>query len=849
MPAPRKPLFDDLPQIDGWDFTPEVPNPEADPNDLSLPFDMEGFTLTPEEVDADLRGPTRMAGIELPPGAAGVQDLFEGFNTALGDALGAVQSLNPGTKGVTLGVNAANELYGFMTGEGFLDKPYDPEELIAKYFKKVGFVGDHAPVSELMSDIGKETFQQMLLGAAMIAGAGPMAAVTGEATVPMIIRQIGEFTKRNPGMTMVSNIGSGAGAEIGQETGGPLGEIVGSLLGAGAGATQVGPGIGKAVGAAVGGGLGALGGLVSPLGPAGTLVGAGAGLTTGWKWGGNIAEKILRTGLDIEKAALLGRNLPQEATAWAREAVKAEEASLNEEMVRVYNNLAGDGADPQMAAEALRRTVGSAYTKGQARASELWAAVDQNQTVGFANAQSAVKAVKDTNPLTAPELLPHDIIAKIEGLGKRAKAPLPQYGGRGAGPAAPVTLKDLRGIQMLISAKLRNDPTLPDTTRKYLSDLHDGIDSDILQANPGDSNLQVAREYTRWLHDRLSRGPLGKFTGAEANAYQKSISGDLEAARALIAQSESGMAIAQVAQRLDMPALEVEAAAFMKQHMAENYADKGAEATARIMQSPSVRRFMENFPRQAAEFNANASLLSAALADQKALSASAFKAFSGTDPQSAIRGIFSGGQKVERVREIIHGVPISKRNDLDEALTASSGLMGNLDAIRGFKDGVLAEFYGIAGGSPKRMADLLAVKDTRGMMAEVLGPEDMKRLERMVKAGSKLEATGKLAGSRTMLGTLFRYIGAGVASAMGAKTIQQTGTGATIAQNAIEALTSAAPARDLFTKAISDPKWERLLYSRVPETLRELQATQELVKGIIGTVRAVRTDPRQEDRR
>lgn len=826
-----EPVDKKLPKIDLPNVLP------YDEGDTFSPLDMGDFTLEPAEVDQqvydDLRGPTRVGGIEV-PGMGPVQDYFNGFNKTVANTLEAIVPKRP---------EIMNEFLGWMNGKGYVDKPRKPQEMIKEFFDASGLTYDDVPVNQLMEDIGHETFQQSLITAAMLAGAGPMAAIEGPGVMAAIARQIGQFTKANPGATLTSNIGAGAGAQVaggenGMFPGNPLAEIAGSVLGAGAGATQTAPAIGKLLGGGIGATLGGIGSMLT-LGPFGAVPGTGAGGVTGWKWGSHLAEKVLRSGIPLEKAALLGRELPQEATEYARQAVMADRTRIEEDMAMVYRNLAGDTADPQQQAEGLRATVRGAYKTAQARASDLWSRVDMNQKVGVSNARQTAAMMVQNNPRTAPELLPHDILTKIGMLGRpvqtATKTPLPKYGTTSpskskTAKAAPVTLKDLRGIQELIGAKLREE-NLPDSMTRNLTLLNKAIDQDIAMSNPDDKALAVAREYTTWLHDHLSRGPLGKFIGREANAYQLSQSGDLEAALGLIRQSEAGTAIAETAARLNMPELEQQAAQFMKSHLAEEWSRTNSpEQVSKLMAAPGTQRFMQAFPKQAASFNADASLLSASVADAHALENSAFKAYAGTDPQTAIRGLFGGGQKVQKVQEI------------------KAGLMGNADAMRGFKNGTLVEFYNAARGSPRHMADMLAAKDTRGMLAEVLGPEDMTRLERMVRAGEALEKQGKLAGSRTMLGMLSRYIFAGAARNLGAKTIQQTGTAATIGQNLIETMTSVAPARDLFTKAIVDPKWERLLYSRVPATLREMQATQELVKGAIGTLRAAQSG-RQENRR
>jgi len=840
MPAPRKPqpvldfVLDPLDDFGGVTSMPEFQLEPLDPTEMDTSL---------EAIDREERGPTTFAGVEMPDMASGIQDMFNGFNLALGQALDtgiAVVggALPDGERGYTTHP-VVEQIKGYLSGKGYDRKPTEPKTAISDAMKALGLTYDDKPVSDLMEDIGAETFQQLLLSSLMIGNASKLTGITGEGTLKNILREMGDFMKKHPMATTVSNIGSGVGAQVGEEFAGTPGEIGGSILGAGAGATSIGPMMGRIAGGTtgmlVGAGAGAMAGF--------PLISAAAGTVTGQKWGAQLAERALRTGIPVEKLALLGKNLPQEATGYAREIVHAEDLELDDTIRRVYGNLSATAnGDAQGEAEALQKAVGAAYEKAQLRAGQLWASVDQSQIVPTAQGKAMVEAIRKQNPTTAPELLPTDIMDKIMGLnpivGARAgtppgKAPLPKYGSpatiprgtRGSpGKPVPATLKDLRGIQMLINGKLRTDPTLTDTTRKYLSDLHDAVDADIAAVNPKDSSLQVAREYTRWLHDKLSRGPLGKFSGAEANKYQQSIRGDLEAAKALIQQSEAGSAIAEVSAKLNMPQLEQEATAFMKQHIAETFSQYGPERAAKLMQSPTVQRFMQAFPKAAAEFNADAAVMSASLADQKYLQQTAFRAYAGKDPQAAIKDLYGGSDKVAKVQEI------------------RAKLMGNNEALRGFKDGMLTEFYGMAGGSPKKMLDMMTVRDFRGMMMEALGPEDMKRLERMAKAGARLEAEGRLAGNRTMLGMAFRYLGSGIARAAGANTIQQTGTAATLGQNVIETLTSAAPARDIFAKAITDPKWERLLYSRVPETLREMQATQEMVKGVIGTVRASRSE-------
>ena len=135
------------------------------------------------------------------------------------------------------------------------------------------------------------------------------------------------------------------------------------------------------------------------------------------------------------------------------------------------------------------------------------------------------------------------------------------------------------------------------------------------------------------------------------------------------------------------------------------------------------------------------------------------------------------------------------------------------------------------------------------MLSEALGFEDMKRLERMVRAGKDIADKAAGVSSRTMLGLFMRFETAELSRRfLGASTIQATGAAATTGQWAANSLTSVAPAKDVFTKAITDPKWERILYSRVPETLKDMQRTQEQMKALIGGFRAGIGGPQEREK-
>lgn len=835
-------------------FTP-VPQSELDRDPDSVIGPLPQITFSPAEVDQELRGPAKFS---LPnavnrvigqpdntmyevdnTSVMAVQDMFNAFNRILTDTIGTAVDAGPGQSPLL------QNLYGYMTGAELADKPIPARNIIKDWATKAGLVYNDAPVSELMDDIGEETFQQLIMSAAMLAGAGPMAAAAGEGVTASIIRDIGKWMKANPMATTVSNIGAGMGAQVGEEmTDSPLGEFAGAIVGGGAGATRLGPMLGKAIGAGAGAltglGLGAL-----TLSPMGAGISTAAGAVSGFKRGGQLAERILRAGIDKAGAALMGKNTSMDATSYAREVVEAEGARINRDLNDVYARLAGSGAgDPQSSAEQLRRSVATAYKNGQARAQQLWSRVDETQKAPLDNTTSIIAAILKENPRTAPENLDRtmDLFQRVGQLGAQetaTKAPLPKYGGRATPPAtAPtpdVTIKDLRGLQQVIGTRMREE-NIGDVQKRYLTQFFDALDNDIAAANPGDEALQTARDFTRWLHTNLSRGPLGKFNRAEGTKYSNSLQGDLEAATAMLRQSESGSQLATVAQTLNMPQLEQEAMAFARQTIAETFATKGgtagAEAAQRAMSSPTMQRFMQNFPKQAAETQAESAMLQAALADQKQLEQSAFRAYAGMDPQEAIRSIMAGPQKVSKVSQI------------------KDGLMDNLDATRGFKDGILAELYLKSGGSPKKMSELLSVKDMRDMVSTVLGVDDMKRLDRIVKAGMHLEKKGTLAGrSNTLVSRAFRYAGAGLSRLGGARTIQETGTAAAIGQTIGAIIMRDMPAETLFTRAIMDPKWEKIVYSRVPSTMRELLAHQELVKGLIGGTRALQTRSGENDRR
>jgi hypothetical protein len=339
---------------------------------------------------------------------------------------------------------------------------------------------------------------------------------------------------------------------------------------------------------------------------------------------------------------------------------------------------------------------------------------------------------------------------------------------------------------------------------------------------PTDKSLAAAREYSTWLHNQFTRGPVGAFFGRGKRDATFLSDPERDALRMLNREKASRQMV-EASAGLNRPSLIARGRAFVQAEIAQIAEDQGPKEAHKFMSKVSTRRFMEGFPKAYAELQEATTALGEALTRQAEIGRSAFYKFAERDPQEAVKSLLEGSNKVTRAREI------KARLSEDE-----SG-----EALQALQDGMVQELFRKSGFDPTAIEALIGKpskagsNDMKELFSEVLGAEKMARLTRMVNSSAALQRGEHgviLSKAQSMLA---RFIGAGAIRATGASTIQQTAAGASFADLIYKSITSRPPPHVLLARAVLDPRAERYLFSQVPSNIKEMRQEADLVRAMI----------------
>lgn len=757
--------------------------------------------------------------------AEGGQDIAAAFNEKLAETLG----LGLSTSGRMMDPTGVTQQIIQMAFPEFdLDDPDSVSRGIKNAAGKLGIDTDAGDT--LAARMGRDLFNATAIVAGfMMGGPAGSAALTGAAgsgtgVMASLARGGGELINtalRFPGTFAAGEVGAAMTAaptgELVANTLGEeyrtVGEIGGAVVGGGAGGPTIARNAGRAVGGAVGLPVGlaadAAIGLPGPIG----VVGA----TTGAKVGRNVANRMLTAGTTPKDALRPVTSDVAAARDFAQEAI-AGDMELADQAVRQAISKVGGINDPMKKAEALRGSVRLAYARSQKEANRLWAKVDKTKLVPVNRLRHYARTITDQFREFGAENIPGDIIEKVNRLG-----PTEVLGGRTV-RGDHASIGNLLQIRESISTQLR-EPHLPDTLRRNLLNIDRAIVNTIRKTYPNDKSMETASQYSLWLHNRFSRGPLGEFTGRSSRNSGFMTEPERQALR-LIESEQGAQQLADASQLV--PSIAGQARQMVQAEFQRMAADAQAIPDPKLRQvairkahqwlgSPETRRFMRAYPQAKADLDAANMDLGAALDTQTRVNDSFLLKFSEKGPQEAVDSLWTGTGKLDRAREI------------------TSALMGDDSgrALQGLRTGMIDRLVQQSGTNPTRMKAILGQKDLRQAFTEVLGMDKMKRLDKLIDAAEQVNK-GVTKGIGTRINTrLARIFGARGASLLGAKTIQGTAAGADISNFIFDAVASGPLPGKLFSMAVLDPKWERFLLSQIPANVNAIHKETDLVRALV----------------
>lgn len=741
-------------------------SPVADPANELQEGQVPSF-LTPAEPEVEPYNWTA-AGMPLPETLRPVGDLVAGLNSALADVAGIA----------TTDVDFIMRNLGMG---GFLDKPGDGKKAIVEQFEKLGIAADkRKAVNQFLADIGEGAGQNLLLLSAFMAAAPGMMAAQGPGMMANLQRQLGTGMITNPGAAISAEVAAAAGAETGERIAPAGHETLGGVAGA-----LMGGAIPSAVGSLVG-----MTGIPSVIG--------------GVKSGISDVRQAVKTGRQaIGTTPLLTEEAPN--VRLVSDAIKGDQMRVDAIIDKLSTKMT-QSADPIESARALQEVQRNAYSRVREVEDTYWGKVDMKRklpTDSLKQWRSAI--IKSTVPEGRAEWLPNDLLSGIDKLPK------------------VVTMDRLRAIRTLAFQRLQAGTVatpagvLPvnDKLRANLNGLIDAVDNQIGSAFPNDVELQKAAGFTKWLHDRFTRGPVARF--AQPRADESQLGNVRNAARTAVSDPRFGPQTQDISRVLadegaSMPALEVAAEQFMRGQLSEEVARLGPEAAAKFMKQPSTKSFLKAYPKLSAEFTATTDRLTKAMAFKRDVMNSSFVRLMNEQPESAIRSL------------------IGSKSAVRDAANLMKRIRTNPEALEATKNQYLISLEQAAGSDPNKILTMLQGNDT-GRVARIILGDDVTRLERIARdASSRMETDNGI--PRWILRKGGRVVGSYFGRKLNTGTLQAPEFGGKLAERLMSDFLGKVDG-EIFSKAVRYPAFEAILNARKPQSLAGVNHLKTLIRRAI----------------
>lgn len=415
---------------------------------------------------------------------------------------------------------------------------------------------------------------------------------------------------------------------------------------------------------------------------------------------------------------------------------------------------------------------------------------------------------------------------------------LRQEPGSGRFVAPTPTLQKMRDLQSQIGRAITlekaNDAPREGMIRR-LVELSELIDNNIANAFPNSTTIQQARAMSKSHNDLFSRGPVDAILSKRRSGDFRTAPED--AVAALTSRTEGLSALYNVRDSI----LNYPTARFVKKiNPAEEDTLHNMIKSAQDAIRSEWRNLAEQNPNKAIAFSQRnedqikaigdvagelqfaGMKVKAAIEARDQITKSALARFAATDAEKAVSRIFADKNPAQLARDLmIH-------------------FRGDPDALEGLQNQVLKEFiYNRAKTNPNVMREMLDGTQYGDLMRATLSNEQYARLSKMVntavRLGAENEATMKSA-FRAPFSTVGRIIGAHIGRQVAPGTIQGPGIFANIGKRYMERIFQSTDPEDLLARAVVDPNWERLLYSRIPETTADMQSAKTTFRRIFASV-------------
>jgi hypothetical protein len=689
-------------------------------------------------------------------------------------------------------------------------------------------------VDNLANKIGKGALPALATWAAMQAAAPSMAAAQGTGTVGYLMRQVGEWSMKHPvvGMWLGQTAQAGGKAAVEAFGDNPAIEFAGELAGGAApgaakfAATKV-PGAGLVRGAAkfTGQGINAL----------------SENLPTDLSNAIKKYNPLYKTpGITAGKTPLIDEGAePDVIQSFAKDQIYAAQTYQDKAIESAINSIPSTGTPAQVQTR-THDLLQQAEKISKRIVSGFWERVPLKTKIDVGDMREELGALK-RDLVDLDNQRPDTMIDKLWNMVKLRQDP---DTGKILAPPKQ-TIQKLRDFQSQIGTAITEERAR-DAPRegmvRNLARLSDIVDAHITRMLPNNTSIEQARQMSKRHNDLFSRGPINDILSKRRTGdFRVPVADSIDS----LLQKTDGLAALKAVQEgvssyPRIPTTRFQPAAMRGRLTATTPAEdatlnelvKSAEDSIRasfreaaeagpqkaVAYSQRNEDAIKALSRVAGELNWAAQRVAAALDEKKAIQASALARFAETSPEKAVQNLFTQKDPAAVARQLM----VSFR--------------GDPDALEGLRNQILNELiFNKAKTNPNVIDRMMKEPGIENLLQATLSSDQWQRLRNMVNTAVRLGVEDET-GFKSLLKAPFRTVGRIGGAMIGRKIAPGTLQGPSIFSNSLgkfmENTLGGTYPQDLLAQAVLDPHWERLLYSRIPTTTREMKAAETIYRRI-----------------
>lgn len=232
---------------------------------------------------------------------------------------------------------------------------------------------------------------------------------------------------------------------------------------------------------------------------------------------------------------------------------------------------------------------------------------------------------------------------------------------------------------------------------------------------------------------------------------------------------------------------------------------------------------VQSFSKVAGEFQQANKSITEAMQGRRTIENSAFAKYAKNDPQKAIDTVWGSSNPAATARELVYG------------RVGVGGFNKDPLALEGFRAGLLDKLFSTGRNDPYQVQQLLAGRHGR-LLETALGKDTYERLERIVGKALEVDKGEKNNSFLQAMVTVGRIAAVKVSALMPrfgrGGEIQQAAIFSQVAKRMITNAFAGGSPTAMMTEAVRNPTFEAMLFSKVPESAKEVNASIALMRRI-----------------